>query len=132
MLHGKKNQSRVPLLNSGRAWVAVLFVGLFVAGGCGLDLNYLLPLAGGEINVLLRSVPLGQAIQSGKLTEEQVAKLELILDTREYAHVVMGLTLGSDYEKFYDSGGEPVMCIVDLTDTFVSPGTIGLFREAYT
>ena len=41
--------------------------------------------------------------------EEQVAKLELILDTREYARDVMGLTLGSDYEKFYDSGGDAVM-----------------------
>jgi len=27
--------------------------------------------------------------------------------------------------------GDPVSCIVDMTDTFVPPGTVGLFREAY-
>jgi len=109
MLRGKKNRSRVPRLNTARAWAVMLLVGLMVAGGCGLDLSYLLPLAAGEINVLLRSVPISLAIQSGGLTVEQVAKLQLILDTREFARDVMGLTLGSDYTKFYDSGGDAVM-----------------------
>lgn len=109
MLQGKMNKPWPPGLKSLRVWIVMLLVGLLVAGGCGLDLSYLLPLAAGEINVLLRSVPLRQAIQSAGLAEEQVAKLELILDTREYARDVMGLTLGSDYEKFYDSGGDAVM-----------------------
>jgi len=30
------------------------------------------------------------------------------------------------------NGAEPVHCIVDLTDTFVSPGQAGLFKEAYS
>ncbi|MCK4327549.1 MAG: AMP phosphorylase [Candidatus Diapherotrites archaeon] len=37
-----------------------------------------------------------------------------------------------DRVELSTDGRQPVTCIVDLTDTFVPPGIVGLFKEAYT
>ena len=83
-------------------------VGGSLSGGCGLDVEYLTQAVGGQVNIFLQSVSLDRAIDSGGLTDEQVSKLELIRDAREYASEVIGLTVGGNYAKFYDSGGQPV------------------------
>ena len=93
---------------AGLVFAVLLPAGSLSVGGCGVDFAYLIPAAIGQIGLLLRSVPIWKAIQEGELTEEQVAKLELIQDAREYARDVIGLNVESSYTKFYDSGGEPV------------------------
>ncbi len=82
-------------------------VGLLV-GGCGVDFAYLIPAAAGQINLLLRSVPIKEAIEDGGLTEEQAAKLRLIQDARAYARDVIGLNVRNNYTRFYNSAGRPV------------------------
>jgi predicted aminopeptidase len=77
-------------------------------GGCGVDWAYLIPAAAGQLGLLRHSVPVSQAIENGELTEEQVAKLELIRDARIYARDVIGLNVEDNYTTFYDSGGLPV------------------------
>ncbi len=79
-----------------------------LSGACGVDLGYLIPAAVGQIELLRHSVPVSQAIEAGGLTEEQVAKLELIEDARRYARDVIGLNVEENYTRFYDSGDEPV------------------------
>ena len=92
----------VPLL------AAALSAGGLLLGGCGLDFTYLIPAGLGQIDVLLNAVPISRAIESGRLTEEQVGKLELILDARAYARDVMGLHVDVSYTTFYDAGSDPV------------------------
>ena len=88
-------------------FLGVLAVGLS-AIGCGVDWSYVLPAAAGQIRLLSESIPISQAIAGGDLTEEQVAKLELIRDVRVYARDVLGLEVANNYTRFYDSHGEPV------------------------
>ena len=82
--------------------------GGLLCGGCGVDLAYILGTVGGQIDILLHSVPITRALESGNLSEEQVGKLELIRDVREYARDVIGLSVADNYTKFYDSSGNPV------------------------
>jgi len=57
------------------------------------------------------------------------AGIKVIIINREDAHD-MDLN-AMDRVALTLDGGDAVSCIVDLTDTFVSPGSIGLFREIY-
>ncbi len=63
----------------------------FLIGGCGVDLCYLVPAAIGQIDLVLNSVPVAQAINDDRLSEDVRAKLMLIRDAREYARDVIGL-----------------------------------------
>jgi predicted aminopeptidase len=76
--------------------------------GCGVDFAYLIPAAGGQLELLLRTVPVDQALASGNLDEETVRRLQLVQDVRAFARDEVGLTVGDHYTTFYDSGGEPV------------------------
>jgi len=87
--------------------LAATFSG-FVLSGCGFDLVYVLTAATGQIDILFHSVPIAAALESGDLSEEQVLKLELIRDVREYARDTIGLSVADNYTKFYDSSGNPV------------------------
>jgi len=80
-----------------------------VVPGCGVDVNYLLGAASGQWDLLVKAVPIEDAIASGTLPEETGEKLSVILDVREYAGEVMALNVGANYRKFYDSGGAPVL-----------------------
>jgi predicted aminopeptidase len=101
--------------------VAVLSLLSLSAAGCGVDLVYLLPAAVGQIDLLLHAEPISGAIAGGGLSDEQVAKLELVQETRAYAHDVMGLNVSNNYTTFYDSGGRPVVYNVSASrrDAFV-------------
>ena len=101
--------------------------------GCGVDWGYVLGAAGGQIDILWKSVPLSRATESAALTPEQRMKLELIHDARIYADEIIGLDVAKNYTRFYDSGGEPVAfnvsaCRKDAFDlrqwTFPIVGTV--------
>lgn len=85
-----------------------LLGGIALGGGCGIDFAYLVPAAVGQIRLLLSSVPIAEAIERGRLSEAQFAKLEMIQDVRAYARDVMELNVGNNFTEFYDSGGSPV------------------------
>ncbi|UCE60719.1 MAG: aminopeptidase [Phycisphaerales bacterium] len=79
-----------------------------LTGACGGNFAYYIPAAIGQLDLMLNSVPLSQALSSSSLSEEQLLKLELIRDVREYARNVIGLDVGDNFAMFYDSGGEAV------------------------
>lgn len=81
---------------------------LAMAAGCGVDFAYLAPAVVGQLDLLQQAVPVADALASGTLTDEQVAKLELIQDVRLFAQDVIGLNAADNYTMFYDSHGEPV------------------------
>ncbi|MEE9293940.1 MAG: aminopeptidase [Phycisphaerae bacterium] len=82
-------------------WVPCL-VTLFNAH-CGPDPSYLPSLAAGQLELLAGSVPIDDAISSGDLSDEQVAKLRLIQDVRRYARDTMQLNAGDSFTLFYDN-----------------------------
>ena len=73
-----------------------------------MDFAYLVPAAIGQLDLLANIVPVDEAVASGSLTEEQIAKLALIADVRTYATEVMGLNVDGNYTSFYDAGEDPV------------------------
>ncbi len=76
---------------------------LLVHVGCGPELLYLPSLAAGQFEAVAKSVPIETAISRGKLTEEDTAKLRLILDARAFATGPMGLSAGSSFTRFVDT-----------------------------
>ena len=82
--------------------------GLVAHAGCNVDFGYLIPAAAGQLKLLQQTVPIDQAIASGDLTDQQVAKLKLILDVRDYAASRMHLDVENNYTMFYDAGDQPV------------------------
>jgi predicted aminopeptidase len=108
----QSDKEKPTMREAGTTQLAVRCLGmatalLLLGAGC-IDLGYLIPAAIGQLDLLRNSIPISQAIDDGGLSEEQAAKLELILDAREYARDVIGLNVGNDYTTFYESGGEPV------------------------
>ena len=77
-------------------------------GGCGIDYEYVLPQVAGQATLLLHSVPISEAIRSGNLSDDEVAKLILLRDVRSYAAREMALNATDNYTRFYDSRGRPI------------------------
>jgi predicted aminopeptidase len=85
---------------------ALLAIGLTAAlvGGCERT-QYLVRQSIGQLGVLLRSVPIDDVIARGERPEEELAKLRLIVEAREFARGRLGLRVGRSFQKFHDTGG---------------------------
>ena len=90
------------------AVLAGMAFAFFSLGGCGIDFAYILPQVAGQAGILLGTVPIGQAIGSDNLSDEERAKLVLIRDVRTYAGREMALNTTDNYTLFYDSGKGPL------------------------
>jgi len=78
-------------------------------GLCGcVNGEYIARQAIGQIAVLVRSVPIEQTLASGTLSAEQIRKLSLIVEAREFARTELGLNVGWAFSLFHDTGGEPL------------------------
>jgi predicted aminopeptidase len=80
---------------------------LLTAGGCGLDWEYILPVAAGQLDILLNSIPVEDALDSGLLSADEEAKLRLVVEVREFAGDEIGLNIVDNYDTFYDTGDRP-------------------------
>ncbi len=80
---------------------------LVTSTGCD-SLPYVIHLAQGQLGTQGETEPIDKVLDSGRLTEDEQTKLELVVKAREYARDTIGLSVGTDYTTFYDSGGDPV------------------------
>jgi predicted aminopeptidase len=80
---------------------------LLLPAGCR-STQYVLRQAIGEIGVLVRSVPISQALETGGLTTEQARKLRLIVEARDFARDELGLSVGWSFTRFHDTTGRPL------------------------
>lgn len=87
---------------------AALFVSLPLLGGCD-GLVYVLHAAEGQLSIQGATEPIEDVLGSGRLSEEEEAKLELLMRARQYAIDVIGLNVGDSYTRYYDSEGDPVV-----------------------
>ena len=120
---------------------AIALAVLLPVVGCGLDIPYLLGAGLGQVNLMLNSETVTDALQGNRLTDDERAKLELIVEARAYARDVIGLTVNDNYTMFFNSEGLPVAynvsacrkdAFVPATWTFPIVGTIpylGYFSE---
>jgi predicted aminopeptidase len=75
--------------------------------GCD-GLAYVAQLAQGQARVQGHAEPIDDVLASGRLSEQDAAKLRLIVKARDFAANTVGLRVGSSYTMFYDTGGDPL------------------------
>ena len=81
------------------AWVA--------CSGC-VAASYVIQLADGQFAVNGNVEPIDSVLASGQLSEQDAAKLRLIVLARDYAANTIGLNAGDAYTTFYDTQGDPL------------------------
>ena len=86
---------------------SLMVLGLALTGGC-TEISYMLGAAGGELNLLSSMVPIEQGLSDTSLTEEELAKLDLVIKTRDYAEQTIGLNVGQSYRNFVNLHGKPL------------------------
>ena len=86
---------------------SALLCALLGLGGC-VNGEYIARQAIGQLGVLARSVPIEQALASDTLSADQIRKLGLIVEAREFARTELGLNVGWAFSLFHDTGGEPL------------------------
>lgn len=117
---------------------------LLIGGLVGCDgLTYVAHVAKGQLAIQGHTEPIDDVLASGQLTEEEEAKLRLIVDARQFAVDTIGLNAGDSYTTFYDTGGDPLAynlsaarrdALVPHTWTFPIVGEVpylGFFDEDY-
>jgi predicted aminopeptidase len=81
-------------------------LGVCAVVGC-TGLPYVLHLAEGQLQVQGEVQSIDDVLASGQLSDEEAAKLRLLVKVRDYAGQTMGLTVGRSYTTFYDTGQDP-------------------------
>lgn len=90
------------------AFIPVTVMLCAMLAGCGEGLPYVIQLAEGQLGVQGNTEPISDVLASGRLDEEDAAKLELIVRARDFAADVIGLNAGDSYTQFYDTQGDPL------------------------
>jgi predicted aminopeptidase len=104
---------------------------------------YVTHLASGQLGIQGGTEPITAVLESGRLTDDEQAKLELMVKARQFAADEMGLNVGGSYATFYDTQGDPLAwnlsaarrdALVPVTWTFPIVGEVpylAFFDEAY-
>jgi len=103
-----------------RRCVIVTALALTLAmGGCFiLDLDYLIPLGLGELDVITHSVPFDEVLDDPELDPATQQKLLWVLQVRRFAGDRLGLNVGDCYSSYYDTGDGPVMYNVSAAEKY--------------
>lgn len=62
----------------------------------------------GQFIVIANSVPIDDVLNQATREQEELRKLQLIIEAREFARRQLGLDVGDSYALFHDTGGKPV------------------------
>jgi len=86
---------------------------ILVASGCasgmpGWTWSYAINAVHGEVNYLVKAVPIENGLTDPTLTQDEKDKLALVIEARDYAVHVIGLNAGSAYQTFVNLHGEPL------------------------
>ncbi len=95
-----------------KSYFRPVFLAFFpvLAAGCeGQGLQYIVNLGVGELDVLIHSVPLDQALNDPNLSTENHEKLLWMKQARDFGRDSLGLNVGESFLYFYDTGGGPAV-----------------------
>lgn len=84
----------------------LLTLSALLAGCDGLE--YVTHVAEGQLGINAEVEPIADVLASGRLSEEDQAKLEWITTARQFAIDEIGLVAGESYSLFYDTRGQPL------------------------
>ncbi len=93
------------------AWLALLAVG---CGGCSP--TYVLRAAYEETRILWSREPIDARLASGELSTTQRARLELVLEAREFAQQRLGMNVGGAYGSIADVGPGALLSVVSASE----------------
>lgn len=88
--------------------IAFALVALPLLTGCE-GLRYVTHLVDGQLKISTNTEPVEDVLASGRLTEQDAEKLQLIVEARQFAISHIGLNAGNSYTQFYDTGGNPLI-----------------------
>jgi predicted aminopeptidase len=103
---------------------------------------YLVKQAEGQLHILLTQRPLEDVLADPDVPASRKEKIRLVRDVKEFGEREIGLSVSSNYTRFYDTGGRPVSWLVSAsakhrfenhTWWFPVVGTVpykGFFRRA--
>jgi predicted aminopeptidase len=85
----------------------ILLMLIVLSGGCfSQDLSYMITAGLDGLLVVVKSVPVDEAINDPNMSEENRDKLRFIQDVRDYAEIVIGLNVRKSYEYYYDTNDQ--------------------------
>ena len=90
----------------GWGWLVRFGSGLFclsMLNGCAI--GFLWHVSVGQLKLMARQQPVDEVLRDVALSEEQAAKLRLIVDVRRFAMQELGLDADDSYTTFVDVGG---------------------------
>ncbi|MBI3269559.1 MAG: aminopeptidase [Planctomycetes bacterium] len=79
---------------------------VLLSAGCRV--GYVLEQAGGQLHVLQHRVPLERALASPSLSPAQKSRVQFILTVKEWGRSRLGLVVGKNYTRLYDTHGRAV------------------------
>ena len=91
--------------------VLLLLVGAFFAV-TGCQSLYILGLGMGQVRIVIGRRPISSVLADPAVDPDVKRKLRLILEAEEFAVEELGLTEGSRYEYYFDTGGNPIIYTV--------------------
>lgn len=91
-----------------RCVLPMVLAGCLGSAGClglaGCGDPYVSSVVSGELHLLSSVVPMERAVRDPSLTDEQRAKLDFVIQARDYAVNVVGLNAGQSYQNFANLG----------------------------
>jgi len=88
-------------------FMLVAFAASAASCGCAVT-DYVGHVTVGEIELLFSAVPIETALADSTLTDTQRENLALIIEARDYADQVVGLSVGNSYQRFVNLHGQPL------------------------
>lgn len=72
----------------------------------------------GQLQVVREAVPLEEFLENDSTTAEQKAKIQVILEAKEFAFNELGVNYSENYSTIFDQKGKPSMFVVTACDPF--------------
>jgi predicted aminopeptidase len=93
---------------------------LFVASClcCAKYTSYLSQAAAGQMRILAKSEPIDDYLKDTAIPDSVRQKLQLVKEIRAYAFDKLGLLPTSNYTKFFDQQGKPLLWVVSASKEF--------------
>lgn len=92
---------------------ALLFVLLILPAGCEVD--YFAQLIGGELASLGNTVPLADALNDARLSDDERAELEMLQEMRQFGIDRFNMVAGDAYTVFEWNGTEPAAYVISAS-----------------
>ena len=93
----------------GKNKIIFLSLAMFLFSSC--HLGYVIKAARGQFDLVCNSVPLEEALKSGKLTDDQESRIRLVAGIKSFGEDFLGLKKTRNYESVYLKSSTPIYLV---------------------